>query len=171
MTDFYLVEGEDLVAIADAVRTKTGSTDKMTLSGIISGIEGIEIGGNGSSGGKIVTGTITPSSQDLYNNPITISGLGFKPRMVVVRNTESRGFQSLGSGYFLVTIIEIADGENAVSQTNYATVSSSITMCDVTALSGKFYYICTINDDGFTITAEYANRKLMPENYSYIAVE
>ena len=50
-----ITEKENIVAIADAVRSKTGSTDEMTLDGIVSGINSIETGANTS----IETGMLT----------------------------------------------------------------------------------------------------------------
>lgn len=54
-----ICEREDIVAIADAVRNKTGNSDEMTLGEIASGINGIEAGGSG--GGNVETCTVTLS--------------------------------------------------------------------------------------------------------------
>ena len=42
---------EKLTSIADAIRTKTGSADKLTLDGMATAIAGIETGGADNSGG------------------------------------------------------------------------------------------------------------------------
>lgn len=44
MAELIIAERPDIVAIANAVRSKTGKTEELTLSGIISGINGIETG-------------------------------------------------------------------------------------------------------------------------------
>lgn len=49
-----IAEKDDIVAIADAVRNKIGSTEEMSLSEIVSEINGIETGG-GSSAKTTVT--------------------------------------------------------------------------------------------------------------------
>lgn len=53
---------DEIVAIADAVRNKTGSTEEMSLGEIVSGINGIEVGG-----GITPTGTINISENGTYN--------------------------------------------------------------------------------------------------------
>lgn len=52
-----ICDREDIIAIADAVRNKTGNSDEMTLGEIASGINGIEAGGSG--GGSVGTCTVT----------------------------------------------------------------------------------------------------------------
>lgn len=59
-----IADKEDIVAIADAIRSKTGSTDEMTLDGIVNGINSIETGG----GGSVETCTVTISS--IYTVPM-----------------------------------------------------------------------------------------------------
>ena len=88
-----LCERSDIVAIADAVRSKTGSTDAMTLGGIVTGINGIETGialpeltNEGSASdllsgkelidgeGNVVTGAIeTKTASDLTANGATVT--------------------------------------------------------------------------------------------------
>lgn len=63
MTDLIIAEREDIVAIADAVRNKTGSTSEMTLGGIVSEINGIEAGG----GASVETCTIDCGDPDTLN--------------------------------------------------------------------------------------------------------
>lgn len=66
-----ICEREDIVAIADAVRNKTGNSDEMTLGEIASGINGIEAGGSG--GGSVETCTVT-----LIINPSPYTEEGIK---------------------------------------------------------------------------------------------
>ena len=55
---------ENIVAIADAVRAKKGTTAEMTLGEIVSGIEGIEAGGG--SGASVETCTVTVDCTNLF---------------------------------------------------------------------------------------------------------
>lgn len=64
MSDLIIAERSDIVAIADAVRNKTGETEELTLSGIVIGINNI---GN-SEGGITVPDTITAG-----NTPVLVS--------------------------------------------------------------------------------------------------
>ena len=43
----YLIQGETLTGIADAIRGKTGGTDPVAVSDMAAQIEGIEVGGGG----------------------------------------------------------------------------------------------------------------------------
>lgn len=45
MADMYAVSGETLTGIADAIRSKTGSDEQMTVASMASAIEGISGGG------------------------------------------------------------------------------------------------------------------------------
>lgn len=68
----YFVEGETLTAIANAVRSKTGITDPLTLDGMAEAVNGLQVGGGGSSdlARQIIDRTITKFSDD------TITSLG-----------------------------------------------------------------------------------------------
>ena len=50
MPDMYAISGDVLTGIADAIRSKTGSDDFMTVSAMASAIEGISSGGSSSAG-------------------------------------------------------------------------------------------------------------------------
>lgn len=66
-----IADRDEIVAIADAVRSKTGTTDEMTLGGIVSGINGITP--NIQSISITSNGTYTaPSGIDGYS-PITVN--------------------------------------------------------------------------------------------------
>lgn len=45
MSELIVTERENIVAIANAVRNKTGTTETMSLGGIVDSINGIETGG------------------------------------------------------------------------------------------------------------------------------
>lgn len=45
MTEYVICEKQELLDIADAIRTKTGSSTKMSLSNMESAIKGLKIGG------------------------------------------------------------------------------------------------------------------------------
>mgnify|MGYP002519323210 CR=1 FL=1 len=73
---------QGMTATANAIRTKAEHSQKIAwnpTTGFADAIEAI------SSGIKIATGTFTPTArgESIYNNPITVSGLGFKPSRVI----------------------------------------------------------------------------------------
>ena len=58
-----LCDREDIVAIANAVRSKTGASGEMTLGGIASGINGISVnGGSDEEYNTLYITTTTPTN-------------------------------------------------------------------------------------------------------------
>ncbi len=81
---------EKLTSIADAIRTKTGSADKLTLDGMATAIAGIETGG-GSGGGAsgIYMAKITPA-EDMDRLDVT-HNLGTTDILLAVCFAETLG--------------------------------------------------------------------------------
>ena len=72
---------EKMTALADAIRSKTGETDLLTLDGMSEAIAGIATGG----GAKIATGTFTPAENLESSCDITIThNLGEIPKFAMV---------------------------------------------------------------------------------------
>lgn len=61
---------DKLIAIADAIRGKTGGTDALTLDQMATAIAAIETGGGGSA---VQSGSFTPAEK-LYNYTISVDG-------------------------------------------------------------------------------------------------
>ena len=59
----YLIQGETLTGIADAIRSKTGGTDPIAPEDMATRIAGIEVG-NGSGGDVVGTCTVTIECED-----------------------------------------------------------------------------------------------------------
>lgn len=99
MADMYAVPGETLTGIADAIRSKTGSDEMMTVAAMASAIEGI-------SGGAIQLDNGEFSDAGSYSDPFDYKishKLGKIPKLVAVW-TESdeavtAGTKSVG-GFF-----------------------------------------------------------------------
>ena len=82
-----------MTAIADAVRGKTGGTEKLTLDQMATEIEGIQVGG----GGGIEP---TASYLTLWEMSRTIAAYPFKPKHqneLIVWNTTGSNFNNSGS--------------------------------------------------------------------------
>lgn len=60
----YIIQGETLMGIADAIREKTGSTDQLTPAAMASAIAGIQAGGGSGSGGSSV---VTEKDVNFYD--------------------------------------------------------------------------------------------------------
>lgn len=77
---------DKLTAIADAIRTKTGKEDKLTLEQMATEIEGI------SGGLKCDMGTFTVDSDTNYTNPFPIPhNLGAVPKFILVWTDDFSG--------------------------------------------------------------------------------
>jgi hypothetical protein len=102
--EYVICDKTELVAVADAIREKTGSTDDLTVSGLASAVSGIEAGG---SGGVAVPEMCTVSFK--YNS-ITVGGfdlatfdieyIGLDESGNVVRKYESNPESIQCIGYF-----------------------------------------------------------------------
>ena len=64
MSEFKAIKTEELTKIANAIRTKTGITDKISLEDMPAKIAAIESGGDTRMEDGLVTGTITEYSNN-----------------------------------------------------------------------------------------------------------
>lgn len=71
---------DKLTAIADAIRSKGGTTDQLTLAGMVDAINAIQ---TGSGGIQSASGEYS-IAEDVANLNIDITGIGFVPDLVVV---------------------------------------------------------------------------------------
>lgn len=112
--------------------------------------------GGGSSGGtlQMTTGTFTPSDKNLYDNPIVVSGLGFRPKYVFVH-----GSTYIPVGYYLGTYPSKMLGGIFGGDSDVPAIAIYLTATSQTATMVRLYtvndgiYNITFNDDGFTVTA------------------
>lgn len=96
----YLVNDSSLAAVADAIRTKGGTTEQLSFpGGFVSAVEGIQAGGGGDVSGSILDGSITEYSNSSLK---TIRNGGFQATKLVSADLPN------------VTAI----GENSFSQCN-----------------------------------------------------
>lgn len=147
-----------LSATADAIRAKAEHSQQIAwnpTTGFADAIEAI------SSGIKVATGTFTPTArgESIYNNPITVSGLGFKPSRVIffISNADdSCGIvsadtqtQQYTSYYYDEDEWEDEETGETVSETYYYVRSFDF--------DGEL--VITLNSDGFKISAttQYTN--------------
>lgn len=114
-------------------------------------IEGIKIFGVQGTHGttKVVSGSFTPASTDLYSTPIEITGLGFKPKFVIIDSqTVTTNTGSLPEGLPRYVLNTIAVGGE---------ITMGISRWD--EQTGTLYrrsdglYSIEMNDDGFILKA------------------
>ena len=87
---------EKLNAIGDAIREKTGGTDKLTLDGMVEAIAGIQTGGGGGgSGGSggVSWGTYTVTGKSMQD---VEHGLGVTPALIIAMAIDSPNLLTTG---------------------------------------------------------------------------
>lgn len=140
-------------------------TNNSKLSELITELQGKAAGGGSGGGGDFVSGSFTPTtiSAVLYNNPMEITGLGFKARQVIVRLGDHSG-GSLGSTNAKSHLVHISKGaydDREMYQTTGGVGSKA---------TGTRYNL-EITDDGFKISSNSSAYEMKAEiSYAYIAI-
>ena len=142
----------------------SGNTAK--INELLSKINALPEAGGGGGGAAIATGEYVSTNTDFKTNPISITGIGFRPIFVLFR-TEINIMTSASSPYY-VNQIMWHEGLDASLYTNVA------------LMSGKTYVVSieksgiSVNDDGFSITSPRSDYALVTLDtkvqYTYIAI-
>ena len=132
----YLIKGDTLTGIADAIRSKTGTSDSIVVSDMATLIESIEGGGGSFSIVSGITETASISSEH------TVSGLGFRPKLIVTIPIDTT--TALTASYFYCTALLWMDDEN---HTYDIMVIRRGTEANATPI------IVTASENGLTVTA------------------
>jgi hypothetical protein len=147
MAEQYVVNKEELVASADAIRAKTGDTAEIAWSestGFASAIEAI------SSGAKIATGSVTVGSDlQLRKYAILVQGVGFDPKRVILYRVSDRSsLSSLSPGLYFINCVE--SGEERSDLPGYYSCHATANICET---SGEVY-ITTLDQIMATFLSE-----------------
>lgn len=109
----YLIEETTLIAIGDAIRSKTGDTVKMTPTEMVTAISTIEGGGSGEYPADIVTATFMNSDIELLKRPVVVGDNC--PDPVVQGRIETPLKESTETNTYTFNGWALTDGENAQS--------------------------------------------------------
>lgn len=159
-------------AIATAIAGKGVTVpDGTMLDGMAALIESIEAGGGGSSGAtlQVATGTFTPTSEVLGDNPITVTGVGFRPQILYIRHDDeviniNSTIHLLTQGkYYLLSVFKTEEYQKTMQY-----YFSSSTNSRVIYTKYDNYVTVSLNDDGFTLSTE-IGRYIVQRKYLYIA--
>lgn len=136
----YLIQGETLTDIANAIREKTGGTDPIPTSDMAGLIAAIEAGG----GTRIVTGTVTFTEDVSKYNFLPLESGGDAPDMFLVwSESEGNPVDSERKGYWVVIRYkadkkQITFGQNHGTNKYYtpyvSTFSSNSKMCELSSM-------------------------------------
>lgn len=103
----YLVTDTELTSVADAIRTKGGTSANLSFpTEFVSAINAI------ATGKQVASGTYTAPSSDVTSGTViltTIADLGFTPSAIIFRQRTSGSF---GTGYIQVSMIFPYDNNN-----------------------------------------------------------
>ena len=139
-------------------------TNNAKLEALITELQSKAAGGGG-GGFNMVTGRYRPTSKDYMNYPITITGLGFKPKFVYFYY-RSNITTDLATPYLLKSAMW-KEGDDSTTYTN------------VSLMGGKTYVPTveksgiTVTEDGFTLKSprsDYALFDIEGDTYGYVAI-
>ena len=143
----YLVNGEKLTAVANAIRIKTGSSDALTIDQMVTEIGGLISAANGA---VLVINTAANAS-------VTIT----KDGETYTKTSNADGaaiFQNIAEGIWSVTVVD-----GGVSKTVSIEVSENTTVSIILESIPEFTYTGTyqiVNDDDVAITTSPDNWKI-----------
>lgn len=142
MADMYAVSGETLTGIADAIRSKTGSDEQMTVAAMADAIQ------------RIPTGGSTPEID--WDNPINFGSIDISNG--VVTTLDLQGYIFFRSSYYGSSTIIPHPGNNRV----YVSVSGYNGSTRVYAN----FYISSSGIEGAYVSSSYA-RLMTLYGYKY----
>lgn len=139
-----------LTAIADAIRSKTGKSDKLTLEQMATEIEGIEVGGGGNSEAlnQLIEGTLTSLyDEDITHIRIRVFGYNNSLKEVNLPNAKTIGMAAFASATALETVkldsIETLVVGAQDQQFYSCTALKNVSMNNLKVVGGSSFESCT----------------------------
>lgn len=134
------------------------------LDGMAALIESIELPEAGGSGGEmqVVEGSFIPSSYNIKTTPISITGLGFTPKLVIVKaarttRIEASNVSATGGLGLLMLTGGLYNSWAAIRKTSNTYFNYGYTdECG----DNNYTYDLSVSDDGFTISTASASGAL-----------
>lgn len=121
MAELIITEKQNITAIADAVRNKTGKTDTMTLGDIAVEISNIgSESGDGDSGTSSTTGTVTVTYSNSGSDHLIFTGIKPDKTLLTQEDLQALSFKILCPS---VLTLRVPEGSTSKIETNKGTSS------------------------------------------------
>lgn len=158
---------DKLIAIADAIREKTGGTDSLTLEQMVEEIKGIENGGDGGNSGsdiiignyKLMYGQVTPTVTGGFTVTYPFSGILVYASVWIAN--PSVVTEKYGSANIMLESHSALVGK--MREIHYSTNETALTVV-------KSVYGIRLNDKTSFTYDSHGNWPAQPETYNWIAV-
>lgn len=118
----YLIKGETLTGIADAIRSKTGSSAPVAVSSMASQIAGIEAGGGGSSDVTIID-SVDITLDFSHGNQVISAGTGYAVKKAIINKPATMIPENIAQGVEIAGIVGTHAGGGGGSAAGCVTVT------------------------------------------------
>jgi len=155
-------------------------TNNAKLEALITELQGKAAGGGSGGGGggemQVAEGSFTPSSYNIKTTPISITGLGFTPKLVIVKaaktsRIEPSNVQASGGLGLLMLTGGLYNSWAAIHKSSSTSFGFVYTDKNGTT---SYTYDLSVSDDGFTISTASSSGALSSViqgiNYEYFAI-
>ena len=122
------------------------------LEAILATVNALPDAGSGGGEVRIITGKVKATNKNVYSVPINVTGIGFKPKLVIFMYPGNITVNT-STPYYIKTMIWYEGMENTIYY-NVAMMSSK-TYTPTAERTG-----ITVNEDGFTIQAARSDYQL-----------
>lgn len=140
------------------------------LQAILDTVNNLPEASSGGGAVQVATGEFTPTSVNLYSNPITVSGLGFRPKYVSITalNAASQSYDTWSAyyNYLLAMDIGTIGGKTVANKLVCTNTGSAFS----TGSENAIYYDITMTDDGFTLSTTGSASYVIKRSYAYVAI-
>lgn len=147
----YIIQDTTLTAIADSIRAKTGTTDKIAPTDMPTAIEGIQGGGGGSADDRVKYVTFMNNGVELITYPVIVGDTCKDPyasNLIAVPTKDSDvGYDYTFNGWSLT------DGGSANSNA-LKSVTEDRTVYAAYSSTARKYTITWLDEDGSTLKTE-----------------
>ena len=140
-----------------------------SLQAILDTVNNLPEATSGGGAMRVAVGTFTPTSVNLYNNPISVTGLGLEPKYVsiVAMNPTDQAYDTWTSGYRYLFVVEQGTLNNTTVDNKLSCIYTGSTY-SVGSTNGT--YTITRNSDGFKLSTSTTTDYVIKREHFYVAL-